>query len=284
MVIFCIGVFESLRLELMPPMTPMVSISGSLLEGVSRLAPLSDCFLPGQDEPSNARPGEVRQAHSEVLPTASLGVYELLHKRIELADSYRQIPMFLPPENEQVADLLAAPIACLRFADPLNWVLTTEREQWVANPAAPLFKAAELDAFLDVGCKPTPPPDSEQRSQEFGTAFANLRTDVVLERSSLRRSSVRGSNSTATKRRARSSDTLRPLPVMITKEDAFNCTICDLPSSLTRAGRSVMALARRSERNAVLLRLSRNSAGLPPINSAAIRFSSSSAVAPAVTA
>lgn len=60
--------------------------------------------------------------------------------------------------------------------------------------------------------------------------------------------------------------------------------MCDLPSSRTRAGRSVIALASRFDWKAVLLRLSRNRAGLPSISSAAIRFSSSSAVAPAVTA
>ena len=50
------------------------------------------------------------------------------------------------------------------------------------------------------------------------------------------------------------------------------------------AGRSVIALASRSELRAVLFRLSRNSAGLPSISSAAIRFSSSSRPTPAVTA
>ena len=97
-------------------------------------------------------------------------------------------------------------------------------------------------------------------------------------------SSVRASKSTATNRRARSSETVRPLPVKITKAEALSGTISDRPSTRTRAGRSVIALASRLDLNAVLFRLSRNRAGLPSISSAVIRFSSSSAVAPAVTA
>ena len=69
-----------------------------------------------------------------------------------------------------------------------------------------------------------------------------------------------------------------------TKTVALSGTICDRPSTRTRAGRSVMALASRSERKAKLLRLSRNSIGLPPISSAEIRFSISSWLDPPVTA
>ena len=75
-----------------------------------------------------------------------------------------------------------------------------------------------------------------------------------------------------------------PLPVRITNAKAFKGTITDLPSIRTRAGRSVIALARRSDLKTELLRLSRKRVGLPSINSAEILFSSSSAVAPAVTA
>ena len=128
-----------------------------------------------------------------------------------------------------------------------------------------------------------------QRQMVRSAANSSVRRSLTSARMSVSNgrasgSSVRGSNSTVMKRRARSSDTVRPLPVRITKADAFNGTICDLPSSRTRAGRSVIALASRSDLKAVLFRLSRNRAGLPSISSAAIRFSSSSAVAPAVTA
>jgi hypothetical protein len=68
------------------------------------------------------------------------------------------------------------------------------------------------------------------------------------------------------------------LPVVWMNAEAFNGTICDLLSSRTRAGRSVIALARRLDSNSVLFRLSRNRAGLPSISSAPIRFSSSSAL------
>ena len=135
---------------------------------------------------------------------------------------------------------------------------------------------------MSVASRPQRQIVSSAASSSVRRSLTSARMSFLNGRAS--GSSVRGSNSTATKRRARSSDTLRPLPVMITKADEFNSTICDLPSSLTRAGRSVIALARRSDRKAVLLRLSRNRAGLPPISSAATRFSSSSAVAPAVTA
>ena len=135
----------------------------------------------------------------------------------------------------------------------------------------------------DVIGRPSPTPDREKRCQELRPPFCHiLRISVVNFRAS--GSSVRGSRSTVMKRRARSSETVRPLPVRITKADAFKGTICDRPRMRTRAGRSVIALARRSDFNAVPLRLSRNRTGPPPISSAAIRFSSSSAVAPPVTA
>ena len=97
-------------------------------------------------------------------------------------------------------------------------------------------------------------------------------------------SSVRGSSSIAINRRARSSETVSPLPVSTTKADGFSGTIRERPRTRTRAGRSVIALARRFDLKAVLLRLSRKSTGLPSISSAEIRFSSSSAVEPPVTA
>ena len=122
-----------------------------------------------------------------------------------------------------------------------------------------------------------------QRQIVSSAASSSVRRCVTSTRMSVANgrasgSSVRASKSTATNRRARSSETVRPLPVRITNADAFNGTICDRPSSRTRAGRSVIALASRSDLKAVLFRLSRNRAGLPSINSAAIRFSSSSAV------
>jgi hypothetical protein len=77
---------------------------------------------------------------------------------------------------------------------------------------------------------------------------------------------------------------LKALPVRITKAVALSRTDSDLPRILTLAGRSVIALASRSDLKDRPFMLSRNSAGEPPINSVLIRFSSSSSVAPAVMA
>jgi hypothetical protein len=57
-----------------------------------------------------------------------------------------------------------------------------------------------------------------------------------------------------------------------------------LPRILTFAGRSVIALASRSDLKDRPFMLSRNSAGAPLINSVLIRFFSSSSFAPAVMA
>ena len=108
------------------------------------------------------------------------------HSRIELANGHRLIAMFLPPESEQVADLLPATIACLCLADPLNRVLTAEAEQWVADPAAPFLEAAKREATLDLSCKPAPAPDREQCSQQLGPPLTHLSANVVLKRSRLR--------------------------------------------------------------------------------------------------
>jgi hypothetical protein len=78
----------------------MVSVLGSLLEGVGRLAPSADGLLPGQDEARNARADKVPEAHSKILPTASLRVCHYRHSRIELANGHWLIAMFLPPEGE----------------------------------------------------------------------------------------------------------------------------------------------------------------------------------------
>ena len=131
----------ALRRVPMPPMPPMVSVLGGLLEGVGRLAPLADCRLPGQDEASNARAGKLLQAHSEILPTAPLRICHFLHSRIELTNGHWLIAMFLPPEGEQVADLLPAPIACLCLADPLNRVLTAERRAVGRGPSGTIARS-----------------------------------------------------------------------------------------------------------------------------------------------
>ena len=88
----------------------------------------------------------------------------------------------------------------------------------------------------------------------------------------------------AIKRRARSSDTDRPFPVKTTNAEAFKVAIWDLPSKRMRAGLSVMTLASRSDLKVVLFKLSKNKTGLASISSAAMRFSTSSVFAPAVTA
>ena len=124
-------------------MPPMVSVLGGPLEGIGRLAPPPDCLLPGQDEASNARTGEVRQARSEILPTAALGICQLLHHRIELAHGHRLIAMFLPPESKQVADLLPATIACLCLADPLNRVLTAEARAVGRGPSGTIARSCQ---------------------------------------------------------------------------------------------------------------------------------------------
>ena len=76
-------------------------------------------------------------------------------------------------------------------------------------------------------------------------------------------------------RRAKSSDTLKPLPVSAMNAVLFRPTICVRPSGRTRAGRSVSTEASVSDRSVVPLTLSRNRIGEASINSDASRLSSS---------
>ena len=64
------------------------------------------------------------------------------------------------------------------------------------------------------------------------------------------------------KRRAKSSDTLKPLPVSAMNAVLFKATICVRPSGRTRAGRSVSIEASVSDRSIVPLTLSRNRIGV----------------------
>src|SRR5512143_2526923 len=89
--------------------------------------------------------------------------------------------MFLPPEGVPGADLLSAPIARLCLAHPLNGVLTPKRQQWVADPATPLFEAAKRLARHDVVCNSTPAPDREERCQQLGAVRPHLSPNVGLE-------------------------------------------------------------------------------------------------------
>ena len=63
------------------------------------------------------------------------------------------------------------------------------------------------------------------------------------------------------KRRAKSSVTVRPFPVIEMNAVLFSGTMRVWPNSRTRAGRSVITDARVSDRSAIPLTLSRNSAG-----------------------
>ena len=145
MVVCAVGVLVgSATRAPMPPMPPMVSVLGGLLEGVGCLAPPPDCLLPGQDEARNARTGKVLPgAQRDTADRAPGDLPVRSTHRIELAHGHRLIAMFLPPEGEQVADLLPATIACLCLADPLNRVLTAERRAAGRGPSGTIARSCQ---------------------------------------------------------------------------------------------------------------------------------------------
>jgi hypothetical protein len=97
---------------------------------------------------------------------------------VELAGSDRVVVVPVPPDREQLGDCLPAPVALLRLADPLDGVLTTQSQQRVAHPPAPLRKASECDAGLDVRRNSAPAPDREERGEQFFAPLRDLDADI----------------------------------------------------------------------------------------------------------
>src|SRR5687768_13688533 len=105
---------------------------------------------------------------------------------MEVARSHRQVVVALPPGPEQLCDGLAAPIPLLRLADPLNRILTAEREERIAYPPAPLLKAAQGPTLGDAGVQPTPAPDRQHSRKELSPPLHHFSTDVGREGPGLR--------------------------------------------------------------------------------------------------
>jgi len=169
----------------------------------------------------------------------------------------------------------------LRFANPQNRVLAAERKQGVTNHRHQVRSSERAPGMIPDAVRP--------HFQIVRSAASNSgRRLATSARMSKGNSALQGLLCSVKfdfdKPPGKSSEIVREFPVKITILDAFNCTICDLPRIRTLDGRSVMAEASKLDLKEVLFRLSRNRAGLPPINSAAILFSSSSGVDPDVTA
>jgi hypothetical protein len=180
--------------------------------------------LLGKDEAGKAGAGKVPDKASEILTAATLRVDHMLDVLIEIADGHCLVLMLFPPFREKLGNYLAAAIALLGLAYAQDGVLAAEREQRIAYPSAPSFEAAERTARLDAGCMPSPPPYCKKSSEQFRPPLYHLVTNIGRNgRSS--GSSMPASKTTSIKRRARSSETVRALPVRITKDEAFSGTI-----------------------------------------------------------
>jgi hypothetical protein len=186
------------------------------------------------------------------------------------------------PANKQLGRLLAIGIARLDGTYPFNRISAAQCVQRIAYPLCPRLIAPQRHATGKVVCVlPSPTPDCQARRQQFRPRSCTATTGLPPNR---RRSgsSMRASNSTQRNRRARSSDTVSPLPVTMTKATAFRGTIVDLPSKRDRDGRSVSMLASKSDLREMALTLSRNKAGVASINSDIMRLSNSARSLPPV--
>ena len=112
----------------------------------------------------------------------------------------------------------------VQLAHTLGRILAPERKQWIAHPPAPVLEATERTAGFNIDLDPSPAPDRQQGGQQFRSPRRHLGVESILK-GLASGSSVRGSSSTMMNRRARSSDTLSPFPVKITRVEEFSDTI-----------------------------------------------------------
>ena len=68
---------------------------------------------------------------------AVLRIRDFLYVVMELRGFYRQGLVYLPPDREQLGDLLPAPVALLRLTYSLDWISTDKVKQRIAHPPAP---------------------------------------------------------------------------------------------------------------------------------------------------
>ena len=134
-----------------------------------------------------------------------------------------------------------------------------------------------------MSAQPAPTPNRERGGEQFGATNSMQPKNPVLKLL-CSGSSQRASSSQTINRRAKSSDTFKPLPVTAIKAVLFSGTICVRPRRRTRAGRSVNTEANVSDRRSELLTLSTNSTGAASIRSGARRLSSSCRSPPFVNA
>ena len=163
------------------PMTPMVPMRfgrAGLFERVGRRAPFAGCRLAREHASGHTGAGEPLELSGQVLAAAALRVHRLPHVDMKLAHRDWLVAVPLPPDRKQVSKHLPAPIAFFGLAHPFGWVLAAEREQRIAHPPAPLCKASERDAGLDVRRNSAPAPDREERGEQFFAPLRDLDADI----------------------------------------------------------------------------------------------------------
>src|SRR5262249_39339048 len=120
------------------------------------------------------------------LASAALRVEQLENAQIQSAGRQGPVAVLLPPVREDIRGALSPRIAFLGFLDPLGRVLTTESQQRVADPAAPLLEAAERLAGLDVAREAPPAPDCEHGTEQINAPVPHFLPDVGREGARLR--------------------------------------------------------------------------------------------------
>jgi hypothetical protein len=145
----------------MTPMTPMPRVGVRLLERVGRGAPFAGRRLAREHEPSHAHTGEPFDAGGNVLSPTSLRVQGMPHIVMKLANRDGAVLVHVPPDGNDVGERLASTVPLFSLTHPRNWILTTQRQQWIADPTGPLLKAAERKAGFDILCYSTPTPDCQ---------------------------------------------------------------------------------------------------------------------------
>jgi hypothetical protein len=98
--------------------------------------------LPSQYEAAGPRARELDEASCGKLATTPLWISEGTNLLRQVGRLDRSLAMVRLPRFEQLHDPTPLGIVSLDHLDPLNGIATTEREQRIAAPGAPLLEAA----------------------------------------------------------------------------------------------------------------------------------------------
>ena len=127
--------------------------------------------------------------------------------------------------SEQLYNLTTMWIIGLDFIDPVGGIATAKRQQRIPAPFRPLFETAEWPTVPEIGgVLPTPAPETVKAAASSSARRRPISSSKPAVNFRCSGSSHCASNSQTMNRRAKSSDTLNPLPVRAMNAVLFNAT------------------------------------------------------------